>query len=70
MPITSKIMFNWSSFSRSILDYGLPISVSGDKGKHDLPGKSGTLEKGSGKFYVIMLNSSAKMHPTDHMSIE
>ena len=46
------------------------MAVHGESGKQDLPGKSGTLEKGSGKFSSIMLSSSAKMHPTDHMSIE
>ena len=71
VPMTSKMIFNWSPFSRSLLSqFAQLIAVPGERGQHDLPGKSGTLEKASGKFYSIILNSSAKMQPTDHISME
>ena len=70
VPITLKIMFNWSPFSLSLLaQFAQFIAESGERGQHDLPGKSGTLEKASAKFFSIILNSSAKMQPTDHISI-
>lgn len=69
VPITSKI-----TLSQSFMFVGNPFffcvgSDVGDKGKHDCPGKSGLLSKKVGAFSFIMDNSSAKIQPTDQISI-
>jgi hypothetical protein len=45
------------------------LFLSGERGKQELPGKSGLRSKKVGAFSFSMFYNSAKMQPTDHISI-
>jgi len=49
--------------------YSYVVPPPGDKGKQLFPGNKGYLSNMVAKFSLIMLISSAKIHPTDHISI-
>jgi hypothetical protein len=69
VPITSKITASWSDDEKGKpLRYSVGF-LSGDRGKHDLPGNRGFLSMKVGAFSFIMPSNSAKMQPTDQVSI-
>jgi hypothetical protein len=43
--------------------------VSGDRGKHDVPGKRGFLSAKVGAFSFNIVSNSAKIQPIDQISI-
>lgn len=68
-PLTLVMTINWS-----ICETGNPHLMifaleSGDKGKHDYPGKRGYLSNGISTCSGIICSSSPKIQPSDHTSI-
>ena len=68
VPMIWKMRESWS-----FEQIGKPLRSSvtlfdGERGKQDLPGKSALRSKNVGAFSLIMLRSSAKMHPMPQIS--
>eukprot|EP01022_Parablepharisma_sp_SALTPOND_P021006 TRINITY_DN397_c0_g1_i3.p2 TRINITY_DN397_c0_g1~~TRINITY_DN397_c0_g1_i3.p2 ORF type:complete len:182 (+),score=8.19 TRINITY_DN397_c0_g1_i3:477-1022(+) len=59
----------WSPLGGPLIDAGSALLVIvGLKGKHEVPGKSGLRQQPLG-FEDSICNSSANIHPTDHISM-